>query len=142
MAKSVQNDMSSLGFHLSVPSSALCWAVGWVGLAAQQISPAFERRRSVGDAAFPAGLELLLPVRGEAALTRLWSLRLMCHMGLGYFFLHLIVLWGMISLGGGSDVQMRGEPARAAMAGWGPYCTFGACSYCYHLFTFFQLLSA
>lgn len=52
--------------------------------------PEYEHQWEV--AAFPAGLELLLPVRGAAAQTRLWSLALECHMGLGYFSLCLIVL--------------------------------------------------
>lgn len=30
-------------------------------------------------------------------------------MGLGYFSLHLIVTWGLISLGGGSDMQVERE---------------------------------
>lgn len=50
LAKSVQNDMCGVGFHLTVPSSALWWAPGGVGFAARQISPAFGQRRSGGDA--------------------------------------------------------------------------------------------
>lgn len=71
-------------------------------------------------AAFPAGLRLLLPVRGGAALTGLWSLALECPMRLGYFSLHLIVLWGLMSLGGRSDVRVRREPATSSHGRLGP----------------------
>lgn len=77
-------------------------------------------RTSVGVAAFPGRLELLLPARGGGALIGLWSLALKCHMGLGYFSFHLIVLWELISLRGGSDGQVRGEPAAGSHGRLGP----------------------